>query len=86
MKVPNEIQVFLHCRKCLKELPQDSSPREWARHEVGWSKAGLQIWCTRHEINVLHVNFEGAQHPAAVTALVDSKAVQDGALIWEEEE
>jgi hypothetical protein len=27
----------------------------------------LQIWCKRHESNVAHIDFEGANHPANQT-------------------
>jgi hypothetical protein len=60
----NEIQAFMHCGLCLAELPDNTSPRQWANLEVGWTPAGLQVWCVRHEVNVLHVDFEGQQHPA----------------------
>jgi hypothetical protein len=68
--IPNtdEILVFLHCGQCLTERPEEESPKEWARLNVGWTKLGLQVWCTRHEVNVLHIDFEGRKHPANVTA------------------
>ena len=55
----NEIEMFFHCKKCLEELPPDTSPREWVRIEAGWSKRGLQIWCVRHEMNIIHVDLMG---------------------------
>jgi hypothetical protein len=55
----NEIEMFFHCKKCLEELPPDTSPRDWVRVEVGWSKRGLQVWCVRHEMNVIHVDLMG---------------------------
>lgn len=55
----NEIEMFFHCKKCLEELPPDTSPREWVRIEAGWSKRGLQIWCVRHEMNITHVDLMG---------------------------
>ena len=57
--VTNEIQVFFHCRQCLLELPPGMSPREWVRHQVGFTRWGLQVWCARHECNVAHIDFEG---------------------------
>ena len=59
-----QIEMFLHCGLCLKEKPADVSPSDWARVEVGWTPHGIQIWCRRHEANVLHINFEGIMHPA----------------------
>ena len=60
----NEIQAFMHCGLCLAEMPEGTSPRQWVRMEVGWTVLGLQVWCVRHEVNVLHVDFEGHKHPA----------------------
>ena len=69
-KIPitNKIAMFLHCKKCLKELPGGQSPREFAAIEAGWTKIGLQLWCKRHEMNIMHVDFEGQQHPAVFNA------------------
>jgi hypothetical protein len=66
----NNIQMFLHCRKCLEDFKNDApgtegeSPSSYARYEVGWTIFGIQIWCTRHECNVMHMDFEGVKHPA----------------------
>lgn len=68
----NEIVSFMHCGLCLKQLPAGKSPREWAQLEVGWTKLGLQVWCRRHECNVLHVDFQGQRHPANVTMRLDT--------------
>ena len=51
-QVRNQIETFMHCHKCMEELPQDKSPREYALLEVGWTERGLQVWCKRHECNV----------------------------------
>jgi hypothetical protein len=64
----NEIAMYLHCSRCLAEKPSGISPKEWAQLEVGWTPHGLQVWCRRHGLNVLHVDFEGMQHPAITTA------------------
>lgn len=72
----NEMSAFLHCGKCLKELPAGKSPSEWARLSVGWTPRGLQVWCSRHDCNVMHVDFEGAQHPANLTCNVPDKALE----------
>jgi len=62
----NQIGLYLHCGVCLNERPAHTSPRDWAQLEVGWTKQGLQVWCKRHNCNVLHVDFEGCKHPANV--------------------
>ena len=60
----NEGEMFLHCGLCLEERPPDQSPREWASLEVSWTTLGLQVWCKRHECNVIHVDFQNQKHPA----------------------
>lgn len=58
------IKAFFHCRQCLDELPEGVSPRDWAQLEVGSTEAGWQVWCRRHDSNVVHMWFEGMKHPA----------------------
>lgn len=57
------IETFIHCGRCLTEKPADISPRDYSRLEIGATKLGIQIWCRRHECNVVHIDFQGAQHP-----------------------
>lgn len=64
----NEISSFFHCNKCMTELPKGMSPREWAELEVGFTELGFQVWCKRHEINVIHMDFEGQKHHANTSA------------------
>ena len=60
----------MHCRVCIEELRAGkagtSSPKEYADIGVGVTKEGLQVWCNRHDINIVHIDFEGQQHPAAL--------------------
>lgn len=63
----NEIVAFMHCGLCLESIPEGVSPREWTQNEAGWTKEGFQVWCTRHEVNVMHIHFEGMKHPANTT-------------------
>lgn len=63
----NKIEMFLHCALCFKEKPDSISPRDFARLEVGWTVEGIQVWCVRHECNILHVDFESQTHPANTT-------------------
>ena len=66
-----EITTFMHCSLCIAEIHQKmeetgeaQSPRLYARNEIGFTKLGIQIWCVRHEVNVVHIDFQGIQHPA----------------------
>ena len=61
----NEIQAYLHCRYCLAEFQagvpeaRGKSPKEYADTQAGWTKQGLQVWCNRHEVNLIHMDFGG---------------------------
>ena len=55
----NNIGMFIHCGKCLEELPKGTAPRDWTDNEVGWTEKGLQVWCKRHEMNVINLDFCG---------------------------
>ena len=59
----NEIAMYLVCKKCFDELPDDESMQTWSRLNIGLTEKGLQAWCVRHDCNVVHVNFEGHEHP-----------------------
>lgn len=66
----NDIRLFMHCGQCLNERPADVSPRDWASLEVGFTEKGIQVWCKRHNINVLHVDFEDQKHPGCTDAIL----------------
>jgi len=75
----NKIVQFIHCGLCAmewknsKEISTKQSPRDYAQLECGWTKEGLQIWCKRHECNVMHIDFEGVQHKANTTRKLSNK-------------
>lgn len=69
-KVKNGILLYFHCRRCLEELPSGTSPKDYQQIQVGWTERGLQIWCIRHNMNVVSIDFEGAKHPAVTTTFV----------------
>lgn len=58
------IELYFHCRQCLNELPRGISPSDYQELEAGWTVKGIQVWCKRHDLNILHVDFEGQKHPA----------------------
>jgi hypothetical protein len=63
--VDNQGVMYLHCGRCLDERPDGESPRDWARLSVGYTPIGVQVWCNRHDLNVVHIDFEGHTHPGA---------------------
>jgi hypothetical protein len=60
----NEIESYFHCKLCLQEKPPGVSPEQYARLSIGFSPIGLQVWCVRHQCNVVHIDFEEQTHPA----------------------
>jgi len=67
----NELQIdsYIHCGKCLDELPDGETPQDYKNYDIGFTDTGLQVWCVRHNCNVMHVDFEGQTHPADTTAI-----------------
>ena len=68
-EVPNTMEIvqYLHCSRCLDELPRGVSPQQWTRPDIGFTAIGLQVWCSRHNCNVMHIDFQGQKHPANLT-------------------
>ena len=62
-KSENEIVDFFHCKRCSENIPPGMSPSDYQEIEVGQTKIGFQVWCKRHDINVVHIDFEGHKHP-----------------------
>ncbi len=58
-KKKSAIKLFIHCKKCMSEKPEDLSPSEYASTETGWTDKGVQIWCKRHDENIVHLDFMG---------------------------
>lgn len=55
-----EIVTYLHCAKCIREAQQQNvSAKDYARYEVGYTEWGMQIWCLRHDCNIIHIDYEG---------------------------
>ena len=58
------ILTYIHCAMCCEEVPAGVSMQEFALEEVGLTRVGLQVWCRRHNANILHLDFEGFSHPS----------------------
>ena len=76
--VDEQIVKYMHCLRCMDGRPEDQSPREWARLNVGMTPIGFQVWCVRHDLNVLHIDFEGRRPRAADWALRSQGAGRGG--------
>lgn len=54
LNTPNHITAYMHCIKCLEEMPEGTSPQAFARTQTGVTgDGGIQVWCTRHHANVM---------------------------------
>lgn len=75
----NCIGLYFHCRLCMESLPKGMSPQQWCDNEVGYTELGLQVWCKRHQVNVIHVDFEGHKFPANRDAVDAAKVKKEEA-------
>ncbi|MEE4360731.1 MAG: hypothetical protein V2I63_04320 [Pseudomonadales bacterium] len=62
--LPFAIHEPLVCAKCADEVLDgragECSMQEHARLDVGFTARGFQVWCRRHDVNVVHFDFDGA--------------------------
>ena len=58
-----DVSSWIHCGECLDEYKAMKnpgvSPAEYQTTQAGWTKAGLQVWCWRHNRNVVNIDFNG---------------------------
>ena len=59
-----QIESFFHCKKCMDQLPDNESPMNYQNIQAGWTEQGLQVWCVRHDLKIIHIDFEGQMHAA----------------------
>jgi hypothetical protein len=67
-----QIVTYFHCRRCLIERPPHTSMSEWARLEMGLTQRGMQVWCLRHNINVVLLE------DAPMVVVANDKGEDDG--------
>lgn len=74
--IPNtcEIISYVHCMACLKEMPRKTSPEQFALLNIGFTNLGIQVWCRRHNLNIMHVDFQGITHPANFNVAANKKS------------
>jgi len=61
------IDSYVTCTKCAEEVADvepNISLQDYAAIDVGFTNWGLQVWCRRHQVNIVHIDFGGAQLPA----------------------
>ena len=61
------IEQPIVCSRCADEVADGTaglvSLAEYGRLDVGFTSTGLQVWCRRHDSNVVHIDFEGRELP-----------------------
>lgn len=54
-----QISAWANCRRCIEEWKAGASNgqtmAEYARLAAGFTGRGVQVWCLRHDISVIHV-------------------------------
>ena len=64
----NGIEQNIICSKCETEFLLGStdsrSLQDYSRLDIGFTSIGVQVWCRRHDANVVHIDFAG-QSPTA---------------------
>lgn len=58
---------FLHCGMCVQSLPPNESPESYDRLSVIFTTGGVQVWCTRHGVNVAHI---GLPNPTRINTRI----------------
>ena len=63
----HNIERPIVCSRCADEVTDGRaglvSMADYMRLDVGFSEAGLQVWCRRHDANVVHIDFQGHDLP-----------------------
>lgn len=55
----NSILGYLSCAVCAEEKPKYLSYAEYSQLEAGVTPVGIQIRCGRHDLNLIHIDFDG---------------------------
>ena len=63
----------LVCNQCYEEycagLTDSGSLQQYTMLDVGLTDIGLQVWCRRHDVNIVHVDFGGKKLEADFRSL-----------------
>ena len=64
----NGIEQNIICSKCETEFllgaTDSRSLQDYSRLDIGFTSIGVQVWCRRHDANVVHIDFAD-QKPVA---------------------
>jgi len=54
----NKILGYWNCMLCLEDLPEGVSADEYQDVTAGFTSKGMQVWCKRHDCNIIFLDFE----------------------------
>ena len=57
----NHIMQYFHCKMCLDDIPENVSPQDYSHIEAGFTDIGFQVRCIRHNVNIVHLDLQGAK-------------------------
>ncbi len=60
----SKIHTHITCALCYEEIPNGVSMKEYNEREVGFTTEGIQVWCMRHNCNIMHLDFDGQKMAA----------------------
>ena len=67
-KLFRDIEQPIVCSRCADDVTEGRaglvSMAEYMQLDVGFSSVGLQVWCRRHDANVVHIDFRGCELPS----------------------
>ena len=70
----NQIKEPIICAACMDEfskgLSDAASLRDFMRMDIGFTTRGLQVWCQRHDRNIVEINFDGQMPEADFRSLI----------------
>lgn len=74
--LPNTWQIkhVLECKRCTESCPAGTPLQDYVRVSVGLTPYGLQVWCARHQANIVHIDFRGQRLKVNATAA--------GRIVW----
>ena len=61
------ITNYLACTKCAAEIETLNPPQslqDYSQTDAGFTDWGVQIWCRRHQVNIVHIDFQQQRLPA----------------------
>jgi hypothetical protein len=73
----HDICNYIHCQACLSEISEFEGDPAYAeiaaRHsrlDIGYTHQGIQVWCRRHNCNVVNLDFQGFRPKANTTTRI----------------